>query len=65
MSLESEKPNFLLSKLSGLFFIVVGFLIAASGYRSESTGYMIGGIILLAIGIIILVRKVIRRNPAA
>lgn len=65
MPLENEKSNFLLSKLSGLVLIVVGFLVAASGYRAESTGYIVGGIVLLAIGIAILARKVINRNPAA
>ena len=51
MPLENENSNFLVSKLSGLILIVVGFLLAASGYRAGSTGYMVAGIILLAIGI--------------
>ena len=63
MALENERPNFLVGKLSGLILIVVGFLLAASGYRAESTGYMVAGIIILAIGLGILVSKVIRRNP--
>lgn len=65
MPLENEKPNFLISKLSGLVLIVVGFLLAASGYRAESTWYIVAGIILLAIGIAILVSKVVRRNPGS
>ena len=65
MPVESGNSNFLIGKLSGLILIIVGFLLAASGYRAESTGYIVGGIILLAIGIAILVGKVIRRNPGS
>ncbi|MDQ2632865.1 MAG: hypothetical protein M3Y43_08275 [Pseudomonadota bacterium] len=65
MSLENEKTNFFVSKLSGLILIVVGFVVAASGYRAESTPYLTGGIVLLAIGIALIVAKVIRRNPSA
>jgi hypothetical protein len=63
MPLEHEKSNFLVSKLSGLILIVIGFLVAASGYRAESTAYVVGGIVLLALGIGVLVSKIVRRNP--
>ena len=63
MPMENEKSSFLVSKLASLILIVVGFLLAAAGYRAESTPYIVGGIILLAIGIAILVSKIIRRNP--
>ena len=54
--------NLLIDKLAGLVFIVIGFLLAASVYRAASTGYMAAGIVLLAIGIALVVRKVLRRN---
>lgn len=54
--------NLLIDKLGGLTFIVLGFLLAASGYRATSMGYMAAGIVLLAIGIALVVRKVFRRN---
>ena len=63
MPVDNGKPNFLISKLSGLLLIVIGFLLAASGYRADSTGYIIAGVIILAVGIALIVSKVIRRNP--
>ncbi len=64
MALEDGK-RFLIGKLLGLLCIVVGFLIAASGYRSDAFMYMIAGIVILAIGIGILLSKVSRRNAGA
>jgi len=63
MPLENEKSSLLVSKLSGLILIIVGFLLVASGYRADSTGYAVGGIVLIGIGIAILISKVVRRNP--
>lgn len=61
MAIGSEK-SFLVGKLLGLLCIVLGFLVAASGYRSDAMLYMIAGIVILAIGIGILFSKVSRRN---
>ena len=57
-----EKPNLLIGKLGGLIFIVLGFLLAASGYRGASTGYTAAGVLLIVIGIALLVWKTVRRN---
>ena len=46
MPVKDEKPNLLIGKLSGLIFVVLGFLLTASGYRASSAGYMAAGIAL-------------------
>jgi hypothetical protein len=56
--------NPLINKLGALIAIILGFLLAAEGYRSESTWLLFFGVVVLAIGLIILVRKVVRRNEA-
>jgi hypothetical protein len=62
MPVEGETSNLLLGKLSGLILIVLGFLLAASGYRAGSSGYLAAGIVLAAIGLALLVRKIVWRN---
>lgn len=58
----NEPPPLLVNKLVAIALVVVGFLALASGYRYESLSSMLGGGLLLAIGIILLVLKVVRRN---
>jgi Na+/melibiose symporter-like transporter len=55
--------SLMVSKIAALAFVVLGFLLAASGYRGASTGYLIAGIVLVAIGIALFAWKVMRRNP--
>ncbi|WEX86559.1 hypothetical protein PZN02_002858 [Sinorhizobium garamanticum] len=62
MALEDEKSNLFIGKVGGLVFVVIGFLLAASGYRYGSAGYMVAGIVFIAIGIMLLTGKVLRRN---
>ncbi|WP_331371290.1 hypothetical protein [Sinorhizobium chiapasense] len=62
MALEEEKSNLFFGKVGGLIFVVIGFLLAASGYRYGAAGYMIAGIVFIAIGIMLLMGKVLRRN---
>ncbi|MEQ1944066.1 hypothetical protein ABMA32_16750 [Mesorhizobium sp. VNQ89] len=64
MALEDGK-RFLIGKLVGVLCIILGFLVAASGYRSDAMLYMIAGVVILAIGIGILMSKVARRNAGA
>lgn len=52
----------LVNKLTALAFIIVGFLILASGYRYESLFGMLVGCLVLVIGIVLLVLKIVRRN---
>jgi hypothetical protein len=54
--------SLLVNKLTAVGLLVVGFLILASGYRYGSLWTMLGGCLLLAIGIVLLVLKIARRN---
>lgn len=62
MAVSGDQPVSLLKKLSGLIVILLGFLLTASGYRSGSTEYLTLGIALIAIGLVLLVLMIIRRN---
>lgn len=54
--------SLLVNKLTSIVLIVLGFLFFASGYRYESPSSMIGGCLVLAIGVIVLVLSIVRRN---
>lgn len=58
----NEPPPLLVNKLVAIALVVVGFLALASSYRYESLPGMLGGALLLAVGIVLLVLKIIRRN---
>ena len=49
-------------KLGGLFAIIIGALLTAVGLTFESTGTTILGVLFLALGAVLLVLKIIRRN---
>jgi hypothetical protein len=51
-----------INKLGALVALVFGFLLAAEGYRSGSAWLITAGVALLAVGIILLVLKIVRRN---
>ncbi|MHB2267079.1 hypothetical protein [Aliihoeflea sp. PC F10.4] len=61
MSQQSTSP-LMVNKLIAIGLIIVGFLVAASGYRYDATAGLVGGCVLLAIGIGLLIAKVVRRN---
>lgn len=62
MALEDEKSNLFIGKVGGLILVVIGFLMAASGYRYGAPGYLVAGVAFIAIGIMLLMGKVLRRN---
>ncbi|MBN9067956.1 MAG: hypothetical protein ACTHJQ_04500 [Rhizobiaceae bacterium] len=49
-------------KLIAIGLLIIGFLMFASGYRYGSPSSLVTGVLLFAIGIILLVLKVVRRN---
>jgi len=55
----------LAKKLYGLFLIILGCLLTASGVSSSSMGLIALGILSLIAGIILLVLKIIRRNEGS
>ncbi|MRG57649.1 hypothetical protein SAMN05428967_3850 [Phyllobacterium sp. YR620] len=64
MALNDDRPISLFKKLGGLIAIILGFLITASGYRYGSTEFLTIGIAFIALGIILLVLMIVRRNQS-
>jgi uncharacterized membrane protein YjjP (DUF1212 family) len=62
MAVSGESGNPLFNKLGALVAIIFGFLLAAEGYRSTSNWLIVTGIAVLVVGLVILVRKIVRRN---
>jgi uncharacterized YccA/Bax inhibitor family protein len=60
---ENEGIVLLMKKFGGLVAIILGCLLTAFGVEYASTGTTILGAVLLALGVILLALKVIRRNP--
>jgi hypothetical protein len=65
MAVSGERTHPLFNKLGALIAIIFGFLLAAEGYRSSSTWLIVAGVAVLALGIVILAMKVVRRNEGA
>ncbi len=61
----SDGHVLLTKKLGGLFAIIIGCLLTAVGVAFESTGTTILGVLFLALGAVLLVLKIIRRNQGA
>lgn len=62
MAVNGDSPMPLLKKLGGLIAIILGFLITASGYRYGSTEFLTLGIAFIALGLVLLVLMIARRN---
>jgi hypothetical protein len=62
MAKNGDNPISLFKKLGGLIAIILGFLLAAAGYRYGSTEYLTMGIALIALGLVLIVLMIVRRN---
>jgi len=62
VTMAVNSGSLLVNKLTAIGFLVVGFLILASGYRYGSTSTLLGGCLILIIGVILLILKIARRN---
>jgi hypothetical protein len=62
MAAYGEMRGPFINKLAGLVLIVLGFLLTAAGYRYGQAWYIGTGIVLLALGLVLAVRKIIQRN---
>jgi len=62
MAVKSQ--SLLVNKVTGIVLVVFGFLILASGYRYGSPSSLTGGCLVLAIGVVLLVLSVVRRNSS-
>ncbi|MBR0715109.1 hypothetical protein [Bradyrhizobium liaoningense] len=58
----SDGHILLTKKLGGLFAIIIGCLLTAVGVTFESSGTTMLGVLFLALGAVLLVLKIIRRQ---
>jgi len=61
----TDKPVLAIKKLGGLLLLIFGIVVALLAYGNGSTGLSIVGILMAAVGIIMLVLKIVRRNQDA
>lgn len=52
----------LIKKVGGLVLIIFGILSVATGFEAGSMGVMVIGIVALAVGLLLLALKIVRRN---
>jgi len=57
-----DGPMLLVKKLGGLLFVFAGCLATAIGFETGSTGLIATGIVALAVGVSLLILKIVRRN---
>ena len=62
MVVLKERPPLLVTKLAATLILIIGFLVMASGYRYDSVMTAVGGAFLVAVGVLMLVMKIVRRN---
>ena len=55
-------PGLLAKKFGAMLSLIVGAALAAYGYSEGSTGAIVIGVALFALGILLLVLKIMRRN---
>ncbi len=60
--LENGTPLLLIKKLGGMALLIVGCVLTATGFSTGYTGLATTGIVLLAIGLLLLMLKIMRRN---
>ena len=66
MAAQTSDGHILLGKkLGGLFAIIIGCILTAAGLTFESGGMTTIGVIFLALGAVLLVLKIIRRNEGS
>jgi hypothetical protein len=53
----------LMKKLGGLVFVLLGCLGVGIGFGTNSMGLVAVGLVALAVGIVLLMLKIVRRNP--
>lgn len=62
MAASGGRIHPLMNILTGLIAIIIGFLVATEGYRSGSSWLIFVGIVVLAVGLVLLALKITRRN---
>jgi uncharacterized membrane protein YccC len=62
---ENTKPVLLIKKAGGMLLLVIGCALTAAGFGTGSNGLATVGIVLLAIGLLLLILKIVRRNQGS
>ena len=60
--LEPNKSLLLIKKLGAMLLLIVGCILTATGASKGVTGLTAVGILVLAVGVLLLIRKIVRRN---
>ena len=63
--LENGTPLLLIKKLGGMVLLIVGFLLTATGFGTGHAWLATTGIVLIAIGLLLFVLKIMRRNQVS
>jgi hypothetical protein len=53
----------LMKKLGGIVLVLLGCLGVGTGFGTDSMGLVAVGMVALAVGVILLMLKIVRRNP--
>ena len=53
----------LMKKVGGLILVLLGCLGVGIGFGTDSMGLVAVGVVALAVGIVLLMLKIVRRNP--
>lgn len=59
---DGRSPVLLVKKAAGMLLLVVGSALTAAGFGTGYTSLAMSGMALLAIGVLLLVLKIMRRN---
>jgi uncharacterized membrane protein HdeD (DUF308 family) len=55
-------PVLLIKKLAGVFLLILGLVLAATGLSQSYDGLTVIGTLVLVTGIVLLIMKIVRRN---
>jgi hypothetical protein len=61
-AVPTGQPALLLKKLGGMLMLIAGTALTAFGFYLESGGTKAAGAVLLALGLLLLILKIVRRN---
>jgi hypothetical protein len=61
-TLEGGTPALLLKKMGSMILLVVGGALAAVGFGTDVRGLGIVGLLIMALGVALLIMKIVRRN---
>ena len=60
---QGDHTSLAMKKLIALALLAAGLGVTAIGFNSGSTGWIVGGVLIIAAAAILLIAKIVRRNP--